>query len=293
MKKILFIIGKTRSGKDTIAKKLKEMYGVEPIVSYTTRPKRDNETNGVEHWFISKDEMEQIKSRGNMIAYTINEKTGVEYCATSFDLDPNKWYSYIINPEGLRYFIANMGDDIFTRTIFVDCSESILRFRGSERNEDDSVFLKRIESEREEFDYFRDEWSSVIDGVVHTDSFPISEYNNIANRIYTNMSKAVLTYKTTYVKKVILVPEYSEGCEVYLKNLNGTKICKKVTIKKVITDGKRFNEPLYVLYEYPNTVVRERDLDNKLRGITEIVNYVLSLLISKIGGDDRHGAFNS
>jgi len=43
------LIGKTSSGKDTVARYIKDAYGINQVVSYTTRPKRPCETNGVEH----------------------------------------------------------------------------------------------------------------------------------------------------------------------------------------------------------------------------------------------------
>ena len=39
-KKILFIVGKTSSGKDTVANYLSEKYDIPMVVSYTTRLKK-------------------------------------------------------------------------------------------------------------------------------------------------------------------------------------------------------------------------------------------------------------
>ena len=44
-KTIIAVIGKTSSGKDTVAKVLNEKYGIPSVVSMTTRPKREYETN--------------------------------------------------------------------------------------------------------------------------------------------------------------------------------------------------------------------------------------------------------
>ena len=46
MKTIICIVGKTGTGKDTIAKYLYNKYGIDAICSYTTREKRDYETDG-------------------------------------------------------------------------------------------------------------------------------------------------------------------------------------------------------------------------------------------------------
>ena len=49
MGKIFYVMGKSASGKDTIYKKLLERFpGLKTVVTYTTRPIRDGETEGVE-----------------------------------------------------------------------------------------------------------------------------------------------------------------------------------------------------------------------------------------------------
>ena len=82
--KLIVIVGKSRSGKDTLARYLNELHHVEPIISYATRPKRENEKNGREHWFISPENMTELK-KSPMLAYTYNAKTGHEYCASLKD----------------------------------------------------------------------------------------------------------------------------------------------------------------------------------------------------------------
>lgn len=50
MGKIFYVMGKSASGKDTIYKKLLERFpGLKTVVTYTTRPIRDGETEGVEY----------------------------------------------------------------------------------------------------------------------------------------------------------------------------------------------------------------------------------------------------
>ena len=67
-KKIICLLGETASGKDTIAKYITKTLDIKQVVSYTTRPIRSNEQNGREHWFISKEEMAEIKKNQHMFA---------------------------------------------------------------------------------------------------------------------------------------------------------------------------------------------------------------------------------
>ena len=63
MGKIFCLMGKSSSGKDTIFKELNEdkELNLKPIVSYTTRPKRINESDGVEYFFIDKNHLDKYK----------------------------------------------------------------------------------------------------------------------------------------------------------------------------------------------------------------------------------------
>jgi len=153
---LIIIMGKTSSGKDTVANYLKSDYGIPDLVSYTTRDKREYETDGVEHWFISKERIAEIKAAEDLVAYTINEKTGIEYCATVQAM-PAETSVYILNPDGLYWGIKEGSlKNTPYKTIYVECSEENILNRGKQRGDNADTLYKRLESERLEFDTFRD-----------------------------------------------------------------------------------------------------------------------------------------
>lgn len=49
---IIAIVGASGSGKTSLTHYLKEALDIPDIVSYTTRPMRDGERNGIDHWFV-------------------------------------------------------------------------------------------------------------------------------------------------------------------------------------------------------------------------------------------------
>ena len=59
--KIYVLIGKSATGKDTLYRKLLEDIRINfrPIITYTTRPIRKGEQNGVEYFFRTKEEYEK------------------------------------------------------------------------------------------------------------------------------------------------------------------------------------------------------------------------------------------
>ena len=61
MYKIIVLIGKSASGKDSIIQKLHADFKIPIIISHTTRPKRESELDGCEYWFVSDDYFEQEK----------------------------------------------------------------------------------------------------------------------------------------------------------------------------------------------------------------------------------------
>lgn len=101
MGKIFCIIGKSSSGKDTIFKKLiadKKM-NLKPVISYTTRPIRRNEMNGVEYYFIDDERLGEYQQAGLIIEKreyeTINGKWS--YCTVDDgQIDFKKQGSYLL-----------------------------------------------------------------------------------------------------------------------------------------------------------------------------------------------------
>lgn len=69
MGKIVYIMGKSSTGKDTIFKELlrKSRYSYKTIVSYTTRPIREGEKNGNEYFFTDEVGFQKLKAEGKII----------------------------------------------------------------------------------------------------------------------------------------------------------------------------------------------------------------------------------
>ena len=80
MGKIFLLMGKSSSGKDTIYRELmrEKDLGLKKVVSYTTRPMREGETDGVQYLFKNEEEYKKLKADNKIIeerAY--NTKCGI------------------------------------------------------------------------------------------------------------------------------------------------------------------------------------------------------------------------
>lgn len=91
MKPLLCIIGRSGSGKTTLENKLTH-YGLTPVKSYTTRPKRTEDEDN--HIFISEDTY--YSTNWDMVAYTFIN--GYHYFATREQTDNAD--IYVIDPRG-------------------------------------------------------------------------------------------------------------------------------------------------------------------------------------------------
>lgn len=71
MGKIVCLMGKSSTGKDTIFKELlsQDAGELDTIVSYTTRPIREGEENGVEYYFTDEDGFQRLKEAGKIIEH--------------------------------------------------------------------------------------------------------------------------------------------------------------------------------------------------------------------------------
>ena len=91
MHNLYLVVGRTASGKDSLARAIAEKYGLKILSSYATRPKRIGETN--EHIFISPEDVQ--KYQNDIVAYT---KIGnYEYFSTKQQLLECDFY--IIDPN--------------------------------------------------------------------------------------------------------------------------------------------------------------------------------------------------
>lgn len=92
MGKIFVVMGKTSSGKDTVYKRVLDALTVKQgnaapktVVIYTTRPMRPGETNGVEYFFATEEELQTLREQGKVIE---------ERC---FHTVHGPWYYFTVN----------------------------------------------------------------------------------------------------------------------------------------------------------------------------------------------------
>ena len=148
MKKIILLVGETCSGKDTVA----NLLPYEKVVSFTTRPMRPSDIQGVTHHFITDKEMDEIERCKTLIAKT---KTGkYRYCATA-DQIKGDVAVYIINPDGIDWFKRYNPKNVKIVVIGIYLPYYVRKNRCKKRGDDIRTFMERTHAEEKDYERFR------------------------------------------------------------------------------------------------------------------------------------------
>lgn len=139
--KILCIIGRSGSGKTTIAEEL-EKRGFVAVQSYTTRKPRFEGERG--HTFVSDEEFNKLK---NILAY--NEYNGARYCTTMFQIDNSD--VYVVDIPGLKMLREKYHGLKRIVAVGLMVSEEVARDRMLLRGDSDEKVKSRISEDNTAF----------------------------------------------------------------------------------------------------------------------------------------------
>lgn len=143
---LLCIMGRSASGKDTLANMLCERVGLKQVISYTTRERRVNE--GETHIFISDDEYQELETSGQIAAFTqIGQH---KYCCTVNQLYDND--IYVIDPVGVKNLRELNLPNLRFVTVFVNVPDDVREERALNKRGDDKIKWRvRNHNESEQF----------------------------------------------------------------------------------------------------------------------------------------------
>lgn len=149
---ILVVIGKTTSGKDTIVNELISKHGYKKLITYTTRPMREDEKQNITYHFISDDDFcKKINNSYFAEWKSYNTEFGKWYYGTAFvDLENADDKTVIIlTPEGYKDIIKNLSNK--PKSIYVYANNATIRERLLNRGDNKDEAKRRLEHDNEDF----------------------------------------------------------------------------------------------------------------------------------------------
>ena len=142
---IICIVGASGSGKTTASMILQKQFGWNAIVSYTTRPMRQGEKNGVDHWFVKSS---QVPDKSKICAYT--KFGGYEYWTEWNQFMTLFPCVYVIDEKGLIDLQSKESSPFPFTLITIKINRDNLSDIEEKRKERDS---ERIQIPDEGYDY--------------------------------------------------------------------------------------------------------------------------------------------
>ena len=159
---IYVLLGKTASGKDTIASKLAKK-GLKRVVTYTTRPPRKGEKEGENYHFITNDEFERLISSGFFVEWrSYGTVDGLWYYGSSVDsYDTDEDRIIILNPDGFHQ-IKKILEPEKVKSIYVYSNIETIKNRLKKRGDKKEEAERRIEHDLIDFKGLENEVDKIV-----------------------------------------------------------------------------------------------------------------------------------
>jgi guanylate kinase len=172
MPPMLVLLGESGSGKTTVEDRLIHKYGFIRAISHTTRPKREQDIDGVNYFFVSFDEMKRLplvestEYSGNIYGYT------KEQC--------QKDRIAVVVPDGLRQLRLQPNLNIFS--VYLKCPEDIRCQRMINRGDTPESAQIRLQNDRHVFNGIE----NMVDIVVDSSETSAMEIAETILKIYSD-----------------------------------------------------------------------------------------------------------
>lgn len=147
---LLVLTGKSGSGKTTTAEFLHQ-HGLKKVVTYTTRPKREGEKDGIDYHFVSKEEFKKMIDNSKFLEYAVYDASFGRVYYGSLKEDYNKMDSVIVlNPKGVEKLLSYDGG-INALIVELVPSKATLKQRLSSRGDSPAEIERRLKADDTDF----------------------------------------------------------------------------------------------------------------------------------------------
>ena len=189
--KIIILTGESACGKSTILDKLCDGDNhYKRVVTYTTRPPRDNEVDGRDYNFVTRTEFMDMIHNGNMVEYRVYHTVYGDWYYGSSDLNidlDKKDYVIVLTLDGAEAFKKHFGAENCV-IFYINVPTHIRKKRAKKRpNFNESEWQRRLISDKEDFAFEK---------VAHTCDFKIYNKASELDRTIKDIQRIVDIWKS-------------------------------------------------------------------------------------------------
>lgn len=156
---IIVLCGKSSSGKDTLASYFKSQ-GYKFVISHTSRPMRENESEGNPYYFISDKKFKEMLERNEFIEYREYDTLvgGIPqkwyYGVHQSEIEELHKYVLVVDLQGLSEIKSKFGNRV--KAFYLDVPTPIRTERAMERGSfDESEWHRRVQDDDNKFHWLK------------------------------------------------------------------------------------------------------------------------------------------
>ena len=142
---MIILYGPSACGKTEVAKLLASSYSIKKVITHTTRSKRVNEVNGVDYYFVTKEEFLSLKEQGAFVetaCYNFNL-----YGSSKKEIQDDK--CCILDPQGVKKY-KELNDKSIV-IFYLTASEETRKKRMESRLDKKEDISSRLQNDKESF----------------------------------------------------------------------------------------------------------------------------------------------
>lgn len=150
---LIVISGPSGVGKDTVIQRLKERaFDMHFVVTMTSRPERPNEVNGVDYWFVSKEEFQRMIDADELLEHALvyGEHKGIPKAQVREALDSGLDVVLRIDVQGAAT-IRKLEPNAVLIFLTTATEEELIRRLKDRKTETPEKLKLRIETARQEY----------------------------------------------------------------------------------------------------------------------------------------------
>ncbi|MFO7944788.1 MAG: guanylate kinase [Anaerolineales bacterium] len=158
---LIVISGPSGVGKDSVIAELKERdLPLHFVITATSRPPRPEEEHGVDYFFVSEEEFEEMIDRGDLLEYAVvyDEYKGIPKVQVREGLESGKHVVMRVDVQGAET-VRNLVQDALLIFLTAQNEEELVSRLKNRETEDDESLKIRLQTVRQElkqmewFDY--------------------------------------------------------------------------------------------------------------------------------------------